>query len=126
MFGSHSTLLVVVEDFPGSENASILNYAWIGSGFDEHEMHLQESLICNSNSCPYPGPYDDWNWCYEDEILGPKCSTGGFSQERLDNWTKFGHKVLYCMSLRLGEEYCEINYSYTIMLSKLSFSMHSL
>lgn len=96
IYGDRSNLLLVIQDAPGSENASLIQYEY-------------------QSVSRYDG---DLNWPYWDtprtipECLRPETMTS----VEVDRWTKSGRAVLYCMSQKRAKELCRLNYSPTIMI----------
>ncbi|MCJ1423441.1 hypothetical protein MMC29_001324 [Sticta canariensis] len=96
IYGDRSNLLLVIQDAPGSENASLIQYEY-------------------RSVSRYDG---DLNWpCWDTPRTIPEClRPETMSSVKVDRWTKSGREVLYCMSQKRAKELCRLNYSPTIMI----------
>ena len=96
IYGDRSNLLLVIQDAPGSENASLIQYEY--QSVSRYDGNL--------------------NWpCWDTPRTIPEClRPETMSSVEVDRWTKSGRKILYCMSQKRAKELCRLNYSPTIMI----------
>jgi hypothetical protein len=117
-FSGAANLFVVVEESAETSNASLLEYNYFSSGGDGGNVWASQMWICaQSWQAQKGGPYSNLS---EIDLNNPDCHNKDFSQDRVDHWQKYGHRVQYCLSLRNVAELCGLNFSPLLGLGKYS------
>jgi hypothetical protein len=100
VYARRTNLIMVAEDLPGDQNASVHQYVYLPAGF---------STITQ------------W-WPCLDSTSGTKLlciPPGSNSPEQIKNWNKFGRTILYCLSeVPDHGDHCRLNYSPSILIGE--------
>jgi len=129
-FSGFSDVMVVVEDdmIAGEEDSdapngtSVLEYVWLSASAGRNQLWSNQILICSYGYYkPYPeNPKSIGSWA---DFENPDCRARDFSQQRIQHWNKWNHRVKYCLSLRV-DDHCFVNFSPVIGIG--SFSLNHL
>ncbi len=106
-FGQHSNLIIIVDDFDGSNSSSLLEYHYTGSGLGNPQARI-----------------DQRKWICANDTMGiaPDCERRKEFTSTESDWDKFGHSVRYCLAQRIeastGYGQCQMKFSPPLALGK--------
>jgi hypothetical protein len=100
VYARRTNLIIVTEDLPGDQNASVHQYVYLPAGFSTHSQ---------------------W-WPCQDSAPGTKLlciPPNSNSSEQIKNWNKFNRTILYCLSeVPADGDHCRLNYSPSILIGE--------
>ena len=110
LFGQHSNLMIVVDPFPGSENASLIEYHYNPTGLESFtDRKQQQTWICSDG-----------------ETGGPRCDHRSDFKRTANHWYKHHHQITHCIAFNieagLGYGDCQMKFSPILMLGTFVIS----